>query len=87
MSARDAQTISEFVGYAMNNMQTNMQPAKILSLALMTLKNPDLNINQGRVPADDTWKEDANLDEDGESVFVLDFEKNKEYLHSGLYMD
>jgi LCP family protein required for cell wall assembly len=87
MSARDAQTISDFVGYAMNNMQTNMQPAKIFSLALAILNNSDLNINQGRVPADGTWKEDANLDKDGKSVLAIDFEKNKEYLQSGLYMD
>ena len=39
MSARDAQTISEFVGYAMNNVETNMQPGKIFSLALAILNN------------------------------------------------
>jgi len=84
MSARDAQTISEFVDYAMKNVKTNMQPGKIFSLALAILNNPDLNINQGRVPADDTWK---YANKDGKSVLAIDFKKNKVYLHSGLYMD
>jgi anionic cell wall polymer biosynthesis LytR-Cps2A-Psr (LCP) family protein len=84
MSARDAQTISEFVDYAMKNVKTNMQPGKIFSLALAIHNNPDLNINQGRVPADDTWK---YANKDGKSVLAIDFKKNKVYLHSGLYMD
>jgi len=53
-------------------------------LALAILNNPDLNINQGRVPADDTWK---YANKDGKSVLAIDFKKIKVYLHSGLYMD
>lgn len=84
ISARDVKIISEFVGYAMNNVETNMRPGKIFSLAVTIFNNSDLYINQGRVPADDTWQ---YANKDGKSVLAIDFEKNKEYLHSGLYMD
>jgi len=84
MDSRDVKTLSGFIDYAMGNIETNMRPEKMFLFAVIISNNNALCINQGRVPADDTWK---YASKDGKSVLVIDFEKNKEYLYSGLYMD
>ena len=82
MDSRDIKTMSDFMSYAIDSIDTNIRPEKMFLLAGVMFKDSSLSIDQGRVPIDDSW-DYASIE--GKSVLIIDFEKNTDYLKSILY--
>lgn len=79
---RDPITLSKLISSVLNNVQTNMAPNKLFTLALEALGANQLKLEQARVPFDKTWH---YANESGRSVIAIDLADNVTKLHDFIY--
>lgn len=78
----DIGILTEYISFASESIKTNMTPNQIYSLAMHLLSNAELQIYEGRVPRDKTWK---YARKGRRSVVAINFDKNIKYLQEVLY--
>ena len=81
-SEGDLTKFPQLLSFVLGNVQINMDPNEIFTLATEALGNSALQIGQGIMPFDGTWK---YANKDGRSVISIDSEKNAQKLQELLY--
>lgn len=84
LTIRDPVVLAQLIGFMMNNIQTNLSPDTIFTMGLEVVDKGNIDISEGRVPEDKTWK---YANKNGRSVITIDFKQNIEYLHQLIYIE
>lgn len=79
---KNATTLATLIYSLMDDVETNLSPVQLISLAIDVVLDGDINLNSRSIPFENTWQ---YAWEGKKAVIHIDIEKNKELINEYLY--